>query len=61
MPDNWKNIQEIDNEIRIPMDYIEKIDEILRTGMSIYNSRDEFIKSAVEIKLADLKRGVNLE
>jgi len=46
-------------EIEIPLEYIEKIDKILETGMSLYPSRDEFIKSAVKIKLAELNRSVS--
>ena len=42
-------------EIKIPIEFINKIDKIIRTGTSIYTSRDEFIKSAVEIKLKDLE------
>ena len=46
---------EIKEEIKIPWEYIEKIDKIVRTGVSVYPSREDFIKSAVEIKLAELK------
>ena len=47
--------EEAGEEIRIPRDYIDRIDRIIDTGMSIYSSRKEFIKSAVEIKLKELK------
>lgn len=43
-------------EIKLPLEYIQKIDKIVGTGMSVYPSREEFIKSAVEIKLAELKK-----
>lgn len=42
-------------EINIPLEYIQKIDKIVKTGMSVYPSREEFIKGAVEIKLAELR------
>ena len=53
-----KNVKEIKNfeEIKLPLEYIQKIDKIVGTGMSVYPSREEFIKSAVEIKLAELKK-----
>ena len=41
-------------EIKIPIKFINKIDKIVNTGMSIYASREEFIKSAVDIKLKEL-------
>jgi Arc/MetJ-type ribon-helix-helix transcriptional regulator len=41
-------------EIKLPSDYIDKIDKIIDTGRSIYPSREDFIKSAVEIRLSEL-------
>ncbi len=38
-------------ELKIPMEYVDAIDRIIGSGMSIYPSRDEFIKSAVQIHL----------
>jgi Arc/MetJ-type ribon-helix-helix transcriptional regulator len=58
MPDKIDNLNENDGKVILPMEYIEKIDRIVKTGLSVYPSREEFIKSAVEIKLAELKRGV---
>jgi hypothetical protein len=45
------NIGNVVEEIKIPMKYVDEIDRIIGTGMSIYPSRDEFIKSAVQIHL----------
>ena len=42
-------------EIRIPMKSIEKIDNIIQSGKTLFTSRDDFVKSAVEIKLAEMK------
>lgn len=58
MQKNTKEMKDFE-EIEIPLEYIEKIDKILETGMSLYPSRDEFIKSAVKIKLAELNRSVS--
>ncbi len=55
MADKWRNTKELGEIIKIPQEYIEKIDKIVNTGMSVYPSREEFIKSAVEIKLAEIK------
>lgn len=55
MAGKWRDVLETNEEIKLPPDYIDKIDRIIRTGMSIYTSREEFIKSAVEIKLAELR------
>lgn len=45
----------IDDGLKIPFEYVEKIDRMIKTGISKYPSRDEFIKGAVEIKLAQIK------
>ena len=42
-------------QINIPIELAEKIDKVSGTGMSIYTSRADFIKGAVEIKLVQLK------
>ena len=55
MADKWRNTKELGEIIKIPQEYIEKIDKIVNTGMSVYPSREEFIKSAVEIKLAEIR------
>jgi len=55
MPKKSKRIEYTGEEIKIPMEFVNKIDKIINTGMSIYASREEFIKSAVEIKLKELK------
>ncbi len=55
-----KSSQEMKNngrEIRIPNEYLERIDRIIRTGRSVYPSREDFIRSAVEIKLAEMRVG----
>ena len=56
MQKNPKEMEDIREEIKIPLEYVDRIDKIIGTGMSIYPSREEFIKSAVEIKLAELKK-----
>ena len=55
MPKRNNNFRDNGGQIKIPMEFIEKIDKIVGTGKSVYPSRDEFIKSAVEIKLAELR------
>jgi hypothetical protein len=55
MPKNAKEMESFE-EINIPLEYIKKIDKIVRTGTSVYPSREEFIKGAVEIKLAELRK-----
>lgn len=50
-----KRMEFTGEEIKIPIEFINKIDKIINTGMSIYASREEFIKSAVEIKLKELE------
>ena len=55
MPKKSKRMGYTKEEIKIPIEFVNKIDKIIRTGMSIYTSREEFIKSAVEIKLQELE------
>ena len=43
------------DEVDIPLEYIKRIDRIIGTGMSIHLSREEFIRSAVQMKLANMK------
>ncbi len=56
MPATIREVKNNNEEIRIPMKYIQRIDKIINIGGSVYSSRSEFIRSAVEIKLAELKR-----
>ena len=42
-------------QIKIPIESIEKIDDLIRSGKTLYTSRDDFIKSAVQMKLRELK------
>ncbi len=51
MVQKLKNFNDVAGEIRIPIEYVEKIDRIIGNGMSIYPSRDDFIKNAVQIHL----------
>ena len=51
MTQELNNLNEAAEEIKIPMKYVDEIDRIIGTGMSIYPSRNEFIKSAVQIHL----------
>ena len=51
MAQKLKNFSDAAEEIRIPMEYVDEIDRIIGSGMSIYPSRNEFIKSAVQIHL----------
>ncbi len=46
------NIREV---IEISMESVEKIDNLIRSGSTLFTSRDDFIRSAVEIKLNELK------
>ena len=46
-----KNLNVVAEEIKIPMEYVNEIDRIIGSGMSIYPSRDDFIKNAVQIHL----------
>ncbi len=55
MAKNAEKMEDISEEIKIPMDFVEKIDRVVGTDMSKYSSREEFIKSAVEIKLRGLR------
>ena len=57
MARSWKNLKHEGEVIKLPMEYIKKIDKIVNTGMSVYPTRNEFIISAIEIKLASLKQG----
>ena len=51
MEKKMKNLNDVVEEIKIPMNYVDEIDRIIGSGKSIYPSRDEFIKSAVQIHL----------
>lgn len=51
MAHKTRNLNDVAEEIKIPIEYVEEIDRIIGNGMSIYPSVDEFIKSAVQIHL----------
>jgi Arc/MetJ-type ribon-helix-helix transcriptional regulator len=55
MPKKTKNAVDIWEEIKIPLDYIEIIDQLIQSGTTKYTSREDFIKNAVEVKLQELK------
>ena len=56
MPDKSQKHENNGREIKIPMEYVIRIDKIVNTGESVYPSRSDFIKSAIEIKLAEMRR-----
>ncbi len=56
MPGKQQKFEPNGWDIKIPNEYVERIDKIVNTGRSVYPSRSDFIQSAVEIKLAELKR-----
>lgn len=56
MPNKSQKPKNNGKEIKIPMEYVIRIDKIVNTGESVYPSRSDFIKSAIEIKLAEMKR-----
>lgn len=45
---------DVGEEIRIPFESIEKIDNIIRSDETFFTSRDDFIRIAVEKKLREL-------
>jgi len=47
MVDGYKSVS-ISNKL------IEKIDEVIQSGESTYNSRSDFIKDAIRIRLREL-------
>jgi preprotein translocase subunit Sss1 len=55
MPENKKIDTNEEEVIQIPEKYIEKIDRIIDKDRSRYPTREEFIKNAVQIKLAELR------
>lgn len=55
MPEKSISIAGDREEIKLPIEFVDKIDKIIKTGTSIYKSREDFIKGAVEIKLRELK------
>ncbi len=55
MPKNASSTEVLSEEIKIPFEYVEKIDRIIKIGISIYPSREEFIEAAVEMKLLRFK------
>ena len=56
MPGKQQKFEGNGFDVKIPNEYIERIDKIVNTGRSVYPSRNDFIQSAIEIKLAELKR-----
>ena len=42
-------------EIEIPIEFIEKVDRLIRSGRTLHSSREDFIRNAVEIKLLELR------
>lgn len=50
-----KRIKNDGGDIKIPLEFIDKIDSLIRSGSTLYTSRDDFIKSAIEVKLLELK------
>jgi hypothetical protein len=49
------NVKNNDEEIQIPLDSIRKIDDLIRSGATLFTSREDFVKCAVEIKLKELR------
>ena len=50
-----RRAEDVGEEIRIPMESIERIDNIILSGKTFFKSRDDFVKSAVERKLRELQ------
>ena len=46
---------DVGEEVRIPLESIEKIDNIIRSGETFFTSRDDFVRIAVEMKLKELQ------
>ncbi|UCG68011.1 MAG: hypothetical protein JSV09_09220 [Thermoplasmata archaeon] len=49
-----KSTEDFGEEIKIPIEFMKRIDELIESGKTLYTSRDDFIKSAVETKLREL-------
>jgi cob(I)alamin adenosyltransferase len=56
-----KDVLEMKKEIRIPNEYIERIDKVIDSEDSQLRSREQFIISAIEKKLAEIKSTGTLE
>lgn len=55
MKNKRKNFRNNSDKIKIPLEFAERIDKIIGTGMTIYPSREEFVKSAIMMKMSELK------
>ena len=55
MQKNSKEFVRKPEEIFIPIDFINRIDKVIGTGKSVYLTREEFVKGAVERKLMEIK------
>lgn len=56
-----KDVLEMKRKIHIPNEYIERIDKVIDSEDSQLRSREQFIISAIEKKLADIKSTGTLE
>jgi hypothetical protein len=50
-----RSSKEIGEEIKIPIETIDKIDKLIKSSTTLFTSREDFIKSAVEMKIRELK------
>lgn len=56
MAHKLKKFKNNGGEIELPKDYMDRIDQIVNKRIADYPSRDEFIRNAIEIKIAELRR-----
>ena len=61
VPKKTKSAEDIWENIKIPLESIEKIDQLIQSGATLYTSREDFIKNAVEVKLLELKMQKSLK
>lgn len=54
-----RDVLDMENEIRIPVEYIERIDRVIDDENSQLRSREQFIISAIEKMLAEINQTVN--